>query len=70
MSAPEPGVPFPFSRSRLNANANRVITAFAKNAVIIQITCATKYAIIGATPETSTPLVNPTLIAGKYWSSS
>ncbi|ERR1700683_2374661 len=68
-SAPDPGVD-PLTKSRLNASAKRRITPFARNEVISHSTSAPKYAIIGATPEASTPLVKPTLIAGKYWSSS
>ena len=50
-------------------NAKSVITAFGTNAVINQMTCAMKYAMIGNRPDVSTPENTPTLIAGKYWSS-
>jgi hypothetical protein len=68
-SAPEPGLPFPLTRSRLNANANSVITAFATKAVISQMTCATKYAIIGRQPRGVDARHARREIAGKYWSS-
>ena len=44
---------------------NSVITVFARNAVSCQIVFARKNAIIGGTPDTSTPLNRPTLTAEK-----